>query len=175
MVILHGFACNSTQAPEVIGQNLRELRKERAIPLIFAMQLHSTQSLHEISRPKSKKNAVYVSHYSNHLICFATYVTQFQTRELLRQPDFLPPTACRPPLALSPAAAYLTATPSRQPREFMVDWRKVIQAVGSLWYLIAEESTAVMLSEVSVLSPTLGNKEKKKVAKEQKANGRQRA
>ena len=39
-------ACKSTQAPELIGQNLRELRKERAIPLSLAMQLHSTQTFY---------------------------------------------------------------------------------------------------------------------------------
>ncbi len=43
---MSGVACNSTQATEVIGQNLRELRKERAIPLSLAMQLYSTQTLH---------------------------------------------------------------------------------------------------------------------------------
>ena len=43
---MSGVACNSTQAPELIGQNLREPRKERAIPLSLAMQLHSTQTLH---------------------------------------------------------------------------------------------------------------------------------
>ncbi len=100
---------------------------------------------------------------------------QFQTHELLRPPDFLPLAARCSPLAPSPAATYLTATPPWQPREFMVDWRKAIQGVGSSWYLRAEESTTVMPSQVSALSLTSGNKKKKKAAIGQKANGRQRA
>ncbi len=123
----------------------------------------------------SPKNAVYVPHYSNHLIRRVTYVTQFQTRELLRQLESSPPAARCPPLAPSPVAAYLTATPPGQPREFMGDWRKAIQGVGSSWYLRAEESTTVMPSQVSALSLTSGNKGKKKAATGRKANCRQRA
>ncbi len=38
---MSGVVCNSTQAPEVTGQNLRELKKECAILLNVATQLHT--------------------------------------------------------------------------------------------------------------------------------------
>ncbi len=57
----------------------------------------------------------------------------------------------------------------------MVDWQKAIQGVGSSGYLRAEESTTVMSSQVSALSPTSRNKGTTKPAPRRKPNGRHRA
>lgn len=53
----------------------------------------------------------------------------------------------------------------------MVDWRKVIQGVGSAWYLRAEEPTIVIPSQALALSLTSRNKGKKEATIEQKSNG----
>ena len=71
-------------------------------------------------RPNFSQDTL-VFNRANHLNYRETYVKQFQTRERRRQPDFLPPVTCRPSLASSLVAAYLTATPPRQSREFIVD------------------------------------------------------
>lgn len=57
----------------------------------------------------------------------------------------------------------------------MVDWRKTIQGIGNAWYLRAEEPTTAMPSQGPALSPTSGNKGKKKAATGRKMNGRRRA
>lgn len=57
----------------------------------------------------------------------------------------------------------------------MVDWQRAIQGIGSSWYLREEESDTVMPSEGLALSPTSGNKGKKKAVIGRKENSKRRA